>query len=249
MNPQDHLIRQTDIYDFDSIVDIGTGTGAAARHFAGRCSRVLATGYDMASYLGQPLPSTVQVLAGEDVCSMAAIGDGEMDAVWCAHVLEHVPDTGRALAEIRRILRPGGWLFLSLPEYSPFVVGGHVTPGWNLGILMYALILAGFNVRDGAFVNHCWNVTAFVQRGEPVSLPLRHDRGDIETLAPLFPKGLQAHQGMDGDMLRLNWEWAPAIAAEAERAFGRAVWRRRLHGLVPPALRHAVRAAKLKGRG
>jgi SAM-dependent methyltransferase len=32
-----------------------------------------------------------------------------------AHVLEHVPDTGRALGELHRVIAPGGWLILQVP--------------------------------------------------------------------------------------------------------------------------------------
>lgn len=247
MTPQDHLIRQTDLYAFDSVVDIGTGDGAAARHFAARNCRVLATGYDVESYITAPLPASVTLLAEQDVCAMADIATGSVDAVWCSHVLEHVLDVGLALREIRRILRPDGWLFLTLPEYAPFVVGGHVTPGWNLGVLMYVLVLAGFDVRSGSFINHCWNVTAFVRRGQIPDVALRHDKGDLERLSPLFPAEIDVHQGMDGDLLRVNWQWAPGIAAAAEAAYGNALWRRRLHGLIPPAFRKLVRARKLRG--
>lgn len=41
--------------------------------------------------------------------------DGSFDAVLCSHVLEHVDDDRRALAEIRRVLRPGGWAILMSP--------------------------------------------------------------------------------------------------------------------------------------
>jgi len=39
--------------------------------------------------------------------------DGEFDAVWTIWVLEHVPNPEQALREIRRVLRPGGLLYLS----------------------------------------------------------------------------------------------------------------------------------------
>jgi SAM-dependent methyltransferase len=37
------------------------------------------------------------------------------DAVLCLDVLEHVPDHRAALAELRRVLRPGGWALLHVP--------------------------------------------------------------------------------------------------------------------------------------
>src|SRR5690606_28611802 len=44
-----------------------------------------------------------------------ALPDVSVDVVLTPHVLEHVPDTGRALAELRRILVPGGRFYLQIP--------------------------------------------------------------------------------------------------------------------------------------
>ncbi len=44
-----------------------------------------------------------------DVTNMSIYADGAFDAVICSHVLEHVPDDRRAMAELFRILKPGGW--------------------------------------------------------------------------------------------------------------------------------------------
>jgi SAM-dependent methyltransferase len=41
--------------------------------------------------------------------------DGAMTLVWCSHVLEHIPDDRAALAEVRRVLEPGGSLILQVP--------------------------------------------------------------------------------------------------------------------------------------
>lgn len=38
-----------------------------------------------------------------------------LDVVVSPHVLEHVPDTGRALSELHRVLAPGGRLYLQVP--------------------------------------------------------------------------------------------------------------------------------------
>lgn len=41
--------------------------------------------------------------------------DASFDAVLCNHVLEHVHDDGRALAELFRVLAPAGWAVLQAP--------------------------------------------------------------------------------------------------------------------------------------
>jgi SAM-dependent methyltransferase len=45
-----------------------------------------------------------------------AFPDASFDAVICNHVLEHVPDDRRAMREIRRVLKPGGWALLLVPD-------------------------------------------------------------------------------------------------------------------------------------
>lgn len=45
--------------------------------------------------------------------------DGTLDLILSAHVLEHVPDTMQALSELRRVLRPGGRLYLQVPVQQP----------------------------------------------------------------------------------------------------------------------------------
>jgi Methyltransferase domain len=41
--------------------------------------------------------------------------DGSFDFLMCNHVLEHVADDRLALAEVRRVLKPGGWAVLMCP--------------------------------------------------------------------------------------------------------------------------------------
>lgn len=41
--------------------------------------------------------------------------DASFGAVLCSHVLEHVPEDRRAMRELHRILRPGGWALVMVP--------------------------------------------------------------------------------------------------------------------------------------
>jgi SAM-dependent methyltransferase len=46
------------------------------------------------------------------------LGHGEVDLVWCSEVLEHVPDVAHLLLEVRRVLRPGGRVLLTVPFHG-----------------------------------------------------------------------------------------------------------------------------------
>lgn len=43
--------------------------------------------------------------------------DNVFDLVWCWTVLEHVKDYSKSIKEIIRVLKPGGWAFLVMPDY------------------------------------------------------------------------------------------------------------------------------------
>jgi SAM-dependent methyltransferase len=65
--------------------------------------------------------------AGVDLCAgteRLPFGDGEVDAVICTGVLEHVADPALAVAQFHRVLRPGGTVFCSVP----FLQGYHEDP-------------------------------------------------------------------------------------------------------------------------
>jgi SAM-dependent methyltransferase len=53
-------------------------------------------------------------MAAIDITSIA-FPDAAFDVILCSHVLEHVVDDGRAMRELCRVLRPGGWAILQVP--------------------------------------------------------------------------------------------------------------------------------------
>lgn len=44
--------------------------------------------------------------------------DAGFSLVWCSHVLEHIEDDGKAIAELFRVLRPGGAAVIMVPVYG-----------------------------------------------------------------------------------------------------------------------------------
>jgi SAM-dependent methyltransferase len=50
-----------------------------------------------------------------DICDMHVYPDSSVDTMLCSHVLEHVPDDRKAMREIFRILRPGGFAITMVP--------------------------------------------------------------------------------------------------------------------------------------
>lgn len=55
-----------------------------------------------------------QVTVLGDAISLPIQGDC-LDAAICIHVLEHIEDDRRAIAELLRVLKPGGWAIISVP--------------------------------------------------------------------------------------------------------------------------------------
>jgi SAM-dependent methyltransferase len=96
------------------ILDAGCGTGLNLRHLPAG-----SVGLDInprnVETVAQRLPLQRCVLG--DVEAMP-FEDDAFGTVVCTEVLEHVPDPRQALAEIRRVLAPGGVLIGSVPARS-----------------------------------------------------------------------------------------------------------------------------------
>ena len=45
--------------------------------------------------------------------------ENQFDVVLCNHVLEHVRDDIKAMQEVKRVLKPGGWAILLVPFFNP----------------------------------------------------------------------------------------------------------------------------------
>ncbi len=50
-----------------------------------------------------------------DICNLP-FDDASFDVIFCNHVLEHIPNDTKALQEMYRILKPGGWGVFQIPQ-------------------------------------------------------------------------------------------------------------------------------------
>ncbi|MGH3165866.1 MAG: methyltransferase domain-containing protein [Trebonia sp.] len=96
-----------------TVMDVGSGTGANFPHYPPAVTRVLAVEPEpalrrLAHRAARVAPVPVSVTGG--VASALPAADDSLGAVVVTFVLCSVPDQDAALAEIRRVLRPGGTL-------------------------------------------------------------------------------------------------------------------------------------------
>ena len=95
------------------VIEVGAGNGMNFAHYPPEVDGVVAVEpepylRERAQRAAADAPVAVRVVEGTAEALPAA--DGELDAAVASLVLCSVPDQARALAEIRRVLRPGGEL-------------------------------------------------------------------------------------------------------------------------------------------
>ena len=137
-------------------LDLGCGTGMLARRLAGRLARLICVDQspnmlDRARMaLGTGAGSRVEFRIG--ALEHLPLGNGEADTVIASMILHHIPEPGLALAEMFRVLRPGGRLILAeLDRHKAEVMRTRFADFW-LGFpeerLRNALGEADFEVRS-----------------------------------------------------------------------------------------------------
>ncbi|HSW47123.1 MAG TPA: class I SAM-dependent methyltransferase [Phycisphaerae bacterium] len=150
-----------------SIVDLGAGLGQHTRCLLEHDLRVTAVDHVLTAELADILrqhPGRARFVRSD--LATLPLADGQAEAVWVCHCLEHMNNPLAALREWRRVIRPEGLLAVTVPPYKTEIVGRHVFTGWNVGQLMLTLLRTGFRISDGAFAEIGYNVFALVRRDD-----------------------------------------------------------------------------------
>jgi len=109
-----HLLQA--VPDHGVVVDLGTGTGRILPELSRRAERIIAV--DASPTMLEQARKRVDAsgIGGIDFrlgdLAHLPLHDGEVDAVVANMVLHHAPEPAQAVAEIHRVLRPGGKLLL-----------------------------------------------------------------------------------------------------------------------------------------
>src|SRR5436189_3277571 len=121
--PQEEPIFDRNPIGSGSVLDVGCGTGEIIERLAAKYPRASFIGVDLEeTHLDRArarcakFGSRVRFQAG-DALGLTFPGE-QFDLVVCRHVLQAIPDAGRALGEIRRVLRPGGRAHLIAEDYG-----------------------------------------------------------------------------------------------------------------------------------
>ncbi|HEY3067285.1 MAG TPA: methyltransferase domain-containing protein [Methylomirabilota bacterium] len=124
------------------LLDVGCGTGDLLAALAARFPRSELHGVDISTARVQrPLRDGRRVrVADADVQRGLPFRAATFDGIFCTEVLEHLKHPQRGLEEIRRVLRPGGWAVITVPNgtgFAPFHRLGRLLPGrWLRGKLL-----------------------------------------------------------------------------------------------------------------
>lgn len=135
------------------ILDFGCGSGDIARHLSEHGYRL--TGYDLSAAMigearradGDGRVHWLARAADETALPFAA---ASFDAVVASSVLEYVPDVTAALRQLSGVLRPGGWLFATVPDMRDAVRQGEKWRRWAARAPGLGALLRRTRWREGA---------------------------------------------------------------------------------------------------
>jgi demethylmenaquinone methyltransferase/2-methoxy-6-polyprenyl-1,4-benzoquinol methylase len=114
--------KALDVAPGERVLDLGAGTGTSSLPFAAAGATVVPCDFSLGMLReGKKRHPELPLTAGD--ATRLPFADGVFDAATISFALRNVHDTGAALREMRRVVRPGGRLVIcefSQPTFRPF---------------------------------------------------------------------------------------------------------------------------------
>ena len=128
------------------------------------------------------------------------------NGIWTAHCLEHQLNVNLFLKKIYSVLLDDGILCITVPVFKQNIVSGHYT-FWNAGLLLYNLVMAGFDCSNAKIKTYGYNISVIVKKKSFIMPQLKYDKPDLVTLQKYFPDGLEwlDGKGFEGEIEELDW--------------------------------------------
>jgi hypothetical protein len=145
--------------------------------------------------------------------------DDCLDVMLCAHVLEHVPDTDKALDELHRVLAPGGHLLLQVPVLQPITApptepeyhGDNTPVFWRFGFDLTA------RLRDKGFTTDLLCTASLAEAVKADANPWKQWSGEFdvpamldgaiaEDLAVVADEATERRLGIQPGYMYLTWD-------------------------------------------
>lgn len=123
------------------ILNVGAGQASVDYRFRERFRN---TAYDTLEISAASNPTYVG-----DVCAMPHVPSETYDWVLAIAVVEHVRDMPAAVAEMTRVLKPGGRLYLSIPLHNEIHFGDDFADYWRVTPFgMHVLLDANYGIEE-----------------------------------------------------------------------------------------------------
>ncbi|KAA9370915.1 class I SAM-dependent methyltransferase [Ochrobactrum quorumnocens] len=192
-------------YNFKTVLDIGSGEGHQAAVLLSHGKIVTALDYGESPYFKARDPNISTVIGDFNKMQFTE----PFDCVWASHVLEHQLNPHDFLKGVHSVTKEGGIVAITVPPLKHQIVGGHLSL-WNGGLLLYHLVLAGFDCKEVSILQYGYNISVIVRKRSIPFPDVVFDMGDIRTIRPYLPEQLsfERNSGDDpfnGNIQRLNW--------------------------------------------
>jgi len=201
MRGKQALDRLKDYPQIKTVLDIGAWDGVQTKYLRKIGFDVTSLDYDL-----QPdKTGGFQVDIVGDYLTIEL--DDQYDCVWCSHTLEHQANVGIFLKKLFKDTKDGGVVAITVPSMTKYVEGWRVVDGhltyWNAGVLLYNMIVAGFDCSNARVGFYNDEISVLVEKKQADLPVLTSGRGELDRLNKFFP--IDVYQSFNGHIESVNW--------------------------------------------